>query len=89
MLLSARIGYRCQICDFLFADHYGKLLGDAFAEAHHIRPLGKQTGQVKTTVGDLITVCSNCHRMLHRMEGKPGDIKRLQAIVGKAKRRKP
>ena len=32
---------------------------------------------------DLVTVCGNCHRMLHRMDGKPDDIAKLKAIIRK------
>lgn len=28
-----------------------------------------------------VGVCANCHRMLPRMEGKAGDIKKLKALV--------
>ena len=81
-----RDDYQCQVCWLQFATQYGSL-GDGFAEAHHREPLGSLSDAVKTTVEDLITVCANCHRMLHRMEGKPGDIARLQAIVSKYQKR--
>jgi hypothetical protein len=31
----------------------------------------------------LITVCANCHRMLHRMNGVPTDIPKLRRMVNK------
>ncbi|ACB95064.1 HNH endonuclease [Beijerinckia indica] len=77
--------YRCQICNFHFVERYG-LLGENFAEAHHKVPLSKLDGEVKNCVDDLVTVCANCHRMLHRLEGKPTDIVKLRRIfkhVGK------
>lgn len=73
--------YTCQICDMRFEDVYGKKLGENFAEAHHIIPLSQLKGEVKTSIDDLRTVCANCHRMLHRMEGKRDDITKLRAIV--------
>jgi HNH endonuclease len=76
-----RDGYRCQICTVTFVDIYGEQLGGSFAEAHHKMPLGKLGDKVSNRVDDLITVCANCHRMLHRMEGKPGDVERLSALV--------
>jgi hypothetical protein len=75
--------YECQVCGMNFASVYGQQLGTGFAEAHHKKPLGSLSDKVKTRLEDLITVCANCHRMLHRMEGKTGDIKKLQAIVRK------
>jgi 5-methylcytosine-specific restriction endonuclease McrA len=76
-----RDGYQCQVCRMTFANVYGDDLGACFAEAHHIRPLGSLGKHVKTRLEDLITVCPNCHRMLHRMEGKEGDLAKLRKIV--------
>lgn len=72
--------FRCQVCDFHFGETYGARLGAGFAEAHHKVPLSTLGDQVKTRLEDLITVCANCHRMLHRMEGKVDDIRKLKAI---------
>jgi hypothetical protein len=72
--------YKCQVCGITFEKLYGRL-GREFAEGHHLVPLSQLTGQVKTTLDDLRTVCSNCHRMLHRMEGKRDDISKLRKIV--------
>lgn len=83
-----RDDYRCQVCRLKFATKYGPL-GEGFAEAHHRKPLASLSDTVTTKLEDLITVCANCHRMLHRMEGKPGDIKRLQVTVSKHRKRKP
>lgn len=85
---KARDDYRCQVCSMSFAKTYGKVLGLAFAEAHHIRPLGQQGDKVKTKLEDLVTVCANCHRMLHRMVGKPKDIEKLRSIVKEQRRRR-
>lgn len=82
-LRKSKDDYRCKVCDMTFTETYGKELGAAFAEAHHIKALGSQKDRVKTKVEDLITVCSNCHRMLHRMEGKEGDVGVLKALFKK------
>lgn len=58
--------YRCQVCGFHFEERYGER-GKALAEAHHKVPLSKLKKETKTTVKDLLTVCANCHRMLHRL----------------------
>ena len=77
-------GYKCRVCGFRFDKRYGKL-GEEFAEAHHLVPLGKLRGQTRTRLEDLATVCANCHRMLHRMEGERGDLAKLRKIVANRK----
>lgn len=69
--------YQCQICRIRFEKVYGKI-GKNFAETHHIIPLAELETPRKTTIDDLVTVCANCHRMLHRLDGEEGDIERLQ-----------
>jgi putative restriction endonuclease len=68
------------VCDLHFPDRYGPL-GHAFAEAHHLVPLSKVKKCVMTKIDDLATVCANCHRMLHRMDGVTSDIATLRKIV--------
>lgn len=72
--------YRCQVCGLNFEQRYGKL-GIGFAEAHHLKPLSQLRGSVRTRLEDLATVCANCHRMLHRMDGKPSDLPALKKVV--------
>jgi hypothetical protein len=55
----------CDVCDFDFSATYGTL-GDGFIEAHHINPVSSLDGVTTTKLSDLLLVCSNCHRMLHR-----------------------
>ena len=74
--------YICFICTFNFKDKYGKL-GENFAEAHHKVPLSTHNYPRITKLDDLITVCSNCHRMLHQMDGNSSDIEVLKKIVKK------
>lgn len=78
-----RDGYRCQICGFKFTDLYGEM-GHEFAEAHHIVPLHLLDEEIESTLKDIITVCANCHRMLHRMDGASSDIDELRKIVNNA-----
>lgn len=56
---------RCEICKFNFHETYGEL-GEDFIEAHHAVPLSQLTKETKIKKEDIILVCSNCHRMLHR-----------------------
>ncbi len=59
-------GLSCQVCGFNFRDHYGDL-GANYIEVHHIKPLSSL--QEETAVDpatDLVCLCANCHRMMHR-----------------------
>ncbi|GAA0940963.1 HNH endonuclease [Virgisporangium aurantiacum] len=53
----------CEACRFDFSKFYG-LRGEGFIECHHRTPLS-QSGVTETMPGDLILLCSNCHRMVH------------------------
>lgn len=75
-----RDAYLCRICGFDFEAYYGPL-GRLFAEAHHCVPLSQLNGAVRTSVEDLMTVCANCHRMLHRMSGAASDIPDLKKAI--------
>jgi HNH endonuclease len=80
LLAKKRDKYICQVCDFNFEQFYGKI-GKNFAEAHHKVSLASLKVNVETKLGDLITVCSNCHRMLHKMEGKRNDYMTLRRLI--------
>ncbi|MFN8627648.1 MAG: HNH endonuclease [Candidatus Binatia bacterium] len=58
----------CEVCGFDFEATHGTL-GRGFCEVHHRTSLAR-SGPVQTALRDLAIVCSNCHRMLHRPEGK-------------------
>ncbi len=67
---KAKYGYTCQICKFDFAETYGPI-GEEYIECHHLNPLSErpeaeQLSETKTQLDEVIVVCSNCHRMLHR-----------------------
>lgn len=73
-------GYVCKVCDLNMADMYGEY-GDCFAEAHHKEPLHTLERETVVTLESLLTVCPNCHRMLHKMDGKRDDWEDLRDIV--------
>lgn len=52
----------CQICKFSFEDTYG----EEYIEAHHTTPVAQLGDNGVTHVEDILMVCANCHRMLHR-----------------------
>lgn len=74
-------GHVCEACGFKFVSKYGDL-GKEFIEAHHLIPIatleiGKFLLDPKT---DFAVLCSNCHRMIHRLED-PSDLDTLKRII--------
>lgn len=55
----------CEVCGFNFQEKYGDL-GEGFIECHHVTPISQLRPDTVVTWKDLILVCSNCHRMIHR-----------------------
>lgn len=59
-------GFTCKICGFNFETFYGRL-GEEYIEVHHLKPLYTLKEEIiPNPETDMICVCSNCHRMLHR-----------------------
>lgn len=56
---------KCSVCGFDFSRVYGDL-GRGFIECHHTKPISEYRKGDTTRTEDLVLVCSNCHRMLHR-----------------------
>jgi 5-methylcytosine-specific restriction protein A len=54
----------CSTCGFDFKAAYGSH-GDGYIECHHVVPL-HASGEVRTRLSDLVLICANCHRMIHR-----------------------
>jgi 5-methylcytosine-specific restriction protein A len=55
----------CEHCGFDFEKTYGKV-GRGFIECHHKVALSELDVNRETSLDDLMLVCANCHRMLHR-----------------------
>ena len=59
-------GCKCSVCGFDFEKTYGAL-GKNFIEVHHLVPLSSLDEEVKVNPEtDLVCLCANCHRMIHR-----------------------
>lgn len=75
-------GLYCHVCNFNFEDTYGDL-GKNFIEIHHKSPLSN-TGEIfvnpKT---DLVPLCSNCHRMIHRNKNNVLSVDELIKFIKK------
>lgn len=68
----------CEVCGFDF----NKIYGVSFIECHHKIPISSSTTTITTTLNDLSLVCSNCHRMLHKLiNNKFLSIEELKAII--------
>ncbi|MBR2254745.1 MAG: HNH endonuclease [Candidatus Methanomethylophilaceae archaeon] len=62
-------GARCMACGFDFEETYGEL-GRGFIEVHHVKPLyDLKEETVVDPSTDLVCICPNCHRMVHRKKG--------------------
>jgi len=55
----------CEACGFDFEKKYGERGAD-FIECHHTKPVSELEPNGKTKVSDLVLLCSNCHRIVHR-----------------------
>jgi 5-methylcytosine-specific restriction protein A len=55
----------CEVCGFDFYAAFGDL-GRGYIECHHTQPNSTYDKERRTRLCDLVLVCSNCHRMLHR-----------------------
>lgn len=67
--INGRISCKC--CTFNFEDFYGQEIGKGFIEIHHSKPIFTYEDEdiedtLKEAVKNLVPVCSNCHRMIHR-----------------------
>lgn len=75
-------GTKCMICGFDYEKLYGEL-GKGYIEVHHIKPLASQEEEVTVSPKtDLICVCANCHRMLHRYKNYIISVDELRRIIG-------
>lgn len=74
-------GAICAVCEFDFGKTYGEL-GKGFIEVHHIKPLSEmKTEVVVNPKTDLVCLCSNCHRMIHRRRDEILTIEQLKDII--------
>ena len=73
-------GHDCQVCKINFGKKYG-ILGRGYIEVHHRTPVSLMGSEYALSPeADLIPVCSNCHRMMHK-EWPPIAPERLREIV--------
>lgn len=92
-----KLGCKCWVCGFDFAEKYGSM-GDDFIFVHHRVPVPIRAKQGPYTIDpkrDLVPLCGNCHFIVHRKkaifdeECRPGSLessaldrlKELQSIA--------
>ncbi|UGB33158.1 HNH endonuclease [Metabacillus sp. B2-18] len=76
-------GTSCVVCEFNFEQFYGEH-GKNFIEIHHIKPLSTLDEVIEIDPEkDLVPVCSNCHRMLHRKRENVLSIEELKGLLRK------
>jgi 5-methylcytosine-specific restriction protein A len=73
-------GYDCSVCGMNFEERYG-VIGKQFIEVHHIDPVASKIGEYQIVPKkDLIPVCPNCHRMIHR-KTPPLSVEELKSLI--------
>lgn len=80
-------GYRCAACGKTMEEIYGEL-GAGFVEVHHVVPL--HTLQEEILVNpetDMVCLCPNCHRMIHRKKNSIMTVSELREIIASAKKK--
>ena len=76
-------GLGCACCEFNFGKIYGEI-GKDFIEIHHTKPISSFTDEeIVNPITDLVPLCSNCHRMIHRRKGKVLTIDELKNLLRK------
>ena len=74
-------GSKCMVCGFDFEAVYGNR-GRGFIEVHHLRPVSSFGEQEKVDPEtDMVVVCSNCHRMIHRKKDDVLSPKNLKELM--------
>lgn len=76
-------GTKCMVsnCGFDFAKIYGER-GKQFIEVHHIKPLSELVNpELINPEKDLVVVCSNCHRIIHREKNNILTIEQVDKLI--------
>ena len=73
-------GYDCMACGFNFEEYYGEI-GKGFIEVHHVVPLANAGKTETNPETDLVVLCANCHRMVHRRKGVCLSIQEIRKYI--------
>ena len=73
-------GQSCMACGLNFREKYGTL-GDDYIIVHHVVPVSQiGSDYVINPSSDLVTLCANCHAMVHRQD-PPISVEQLRQIL--------
>ena len=76
-------GVTCKVCGFNFEKVYGNR-GKDYIEVHHINPLYSIDSEMDINPEiDLVPVCSNCHKMIHRNKKHVLTVDELKKLIVK------
>ena len=74
-------GVVCNACGFDFEKAYGEH-AKGFIHVHHIKPISEYEGdQAVDPATDLITLCANCHAVVHKRPDKLLSLEQLKGIL--------
>lgn len=81
--VKKRKGCICECCKIDFEETYGQI-GKGYIEAHHKQPIHQLKGKVikLDAEKDFIVLCSNCHKMIHKLDD-PSDLDKLIKLYKK------
>lgn len=71
----------CEACSFNFEDKYIDEINIDFIEAHHLKPVSEMKDNETTNIDDIVMLCPNCHRMIHRHRPWISDRKDIKKIL--------
>lgn len=85
LLAINKHGVNCMACGFNFEEVYGEH-GKDFIEVHHIQALSTldKATMINPEV-DLIPLCANCHRMIHRKKDQTLSLLELIKLINREK----
>ncbi len=77
----------CHLCCFDFEEFYGEL-GQGYIEIHHIKPIfmfedEDNQKSIEEALANVIPVCANCHRVIHRNRLSPISIDEMKQKINK------
>jgi 5-methylcytosine-specific restriction endonuclease McrA len=75
----------CSVCSFDFSAVYGER-GRGYIEIHHQKPIFQYEEQdtakfLEQALQNVVPLCSNCHRMIHREKNAPMPVEELRHLI--------
>ncbi len=68
----------CELCRVNLNEKYPSSLSEGYIEVHHINPISTLAEHTPTHIDDLILLCPNCHRMVHRTKDAEKNLEDLK-----------